>query len=1342
MTQATQLMSKAARSKPKAFSNMAQSVKSAGFALSLSALALGCTRQNTPNPEAKPVKPSQGQPPASGDEGGIISSGLLPKLNDHADYATLPGGQLIPVTYFQGIPYLSIESTLSDRSYQNLSSDAAARKLDRDAIMNQALSSDLKVMQQSINLLQVKIIPSVGYMSFMMPYASYSSLSALKGLNHTLLVSPVVVDAASHIAVKKLSKTLNQDLADAGVATFSDAFSGLKRIGIEGFEKAMQADLPGVAVDGSGVKVGVTDTGVTFNHPALTDANGKSRVSYMKDFTNEGTVYFAPGASFGVRKPKKEEIAQGEKPEQILMLNAQFLGQGSAAKLPFADDLKEVKDFKILLNADLRDILLKKDSGARFAVLSETGFANKEGNEFVDINGNGKIEDDILAIYLPSATAGETGSVYLALGGDNDFRNAVPLRNFNTTKDTVAAYQEKFGMHISAKTLINNETDKAPVEVIGAAVVGYDPGNHGSHVSGIIGARKIIANDADSTYARGVAPSAELMVNRVCANLGGCNALEALIDLSMAGAEIINMSLGGLSPFNDGYGVQETIINRLTLQQNTLFVISAGNSGPGRQTIGSPSVARLSLSVGASASKSLIQRQYQWPGSTKSAQDPSKIDEDFMLFFSSRGPTAAAGYKPNIAAPGTELSSVQLNSAPGTRSGLDVYWGTSMAAPTAAGAAALLLDAAKKFNAKNPNDLLPVDALSLRSALMEGAQAFDVNKLNLKTGVSSKGKYTWIDQGAGLISLPGAWAKLKEMSKARAQASVVQVIVDKDGQKTSKPVALDYEVRVLRKMPNGLDYTGATAAATPAYLGLGRVSLVPKFGRGLWIDPTSKESLYEVQVARKLPLNLLQGADAGDLARLLNSTAETFELETEIYGSDSKWLKAGAIQTLDCNKSDLSDQLTIIGQGPTDSVNPDGTGTSVGLKASNLYVCVNTAALKALAPGDHGAIIKAFRKTKTGREAAAAFEVPVYLTKPHHTLEGSQKYQISGVANSFDVQRNYVVVPDGTTVVNVSLEVPELKADGSGCAGVELMAYEALNTAQPKELAPRPKAVASSCALTGAPGGNRKIGYSRFNPNPGVWDLHVFGRYQFEKSPYTLSVEYAKIASGVLKISGLPTALNGKFNFDVLETTFAIEPSAEKSAFSLDALVQTVRTTIKQKESLAVANADGVVFRSYDDTVNSVGFNTFGATGSDIDLEVQECEAAAADKCKPLVTSGTATDVETVVFVPKAGKFYRALVIGFEVSNGKDTEFTIQEQLNLKYADSGTLVISKDATQTQKFEVQHSFDLASGKLLQDERFKSGKFAAKGELIVRTQTGSEIVEIPVNVSAKDDASTVR
>ena len=298
------------------------------------------------------------------------------------------------------------------------------------------------------------------------------------------------------------------------------------------------------------------------------------------------------------------------------------------------------------------------------------------------------------------------------------------------------------------------------------------------------------------------------MVNRVCANNGGCDATEAIIDLAMNGAEVVNMSLGGLTAMNDGYGVQETVINRLTSLKNTLFVISAGNSGPGHQTVGSPSTARFSLSVAATGSRKLLERQHQWPAHGK-PRSAIGDDHDFLMFFSSRGPTAAGGFKPNISAPGTELSAIQLNASDGARSGLDTYWGTSMAAPTATGAVALLLDAGKRFNALHPDQVLPLDAMTLHKVISESAVPFDATTYETKTKVKTLGQYTWIDQGNGMINLPNAWAALKA---ARDTKIPSPVYYEDNGKKVD--VDLDYQVRVLRNSPDGQDYSGTVEAPT------------------------------------------------------------------------------------------------------------------------------------------------------------------------------------------------------------------------------------------------------------------------------------------------------------------------------------------------------------------------------------------------------------------------------------------------------------------------------------------------------------------------------------------------
>ena len=410
---------------------------------------------------------------------------------------------------------------------------------------------------------------------------------------------------------------------------------------------------------------------------------------------------------------------------------------------------------------------------------------------------------------------------------------------------------------------------------------------------GIIAGRTTITNDSDATLARGPAPAAQLMVNRVCANNGGCISTEAVIDLALNGADVINMSLGGLSPFNDGYNVEEIIIDRLTEQHDVLFVISAGNSGPGINTVGSPSTARHALSVGATASRSLIERQYQWPAKGK----PGRLadlapdhDDDFLLFFSSRGPSAAGGFKPNITAPGTELSAVQLNAASGNRSGLDVYWGTSMAAPSASGAIALLIDAARKYNAANPASALPTDALTLRKVLIASAKPFDVSRFDPTTGETTRGQFTWIDQGTGMVNLPRAWAALKAERDSRLPSAVYAV---DDG--TRKDIALDYQIRVLRTNPNGIKYDG-TIALPPDMLKL----TGPRFGRGVWLDAKDTDSLVKVQIARRLPYSATLRDDAGDLKRLLVTTKDEFAIKTVIFGSDKNWVKAGTLNQLDC----------------------------------------------------------------------------------------------------------------------------------------------------------------------------------------------------------------------------------------------------------------------------------------------------------------------------------------------------------------------------------------------------------------------------------------------------------
>ena len=224
----------------------------------------------------------------------------------------------------------------------------------------------------------------------------------------------------------------------------------------------------------------------------------------------------------------------------------------------------------------------------------------------------------------PGAPASQ-GALYFDPSGTADFRNSPKLGDWTTTRASMPVLAETVGFHIQDDILPKADgSDTMPV--LSASIVGFDPGNHGSHVAGIAAGSKTIQNDSALTLARGVAPEARILLDRVCSNTAGCNFVEAMADIALNGhAEVINMSLGGLSPFNDGYGVAETIVNRLTTLTNTLFVLAAGNSGPGHQTVGTPSTARLSLSVGATATQGMLQRQYQWPGANQATDGPTAL---------------------------------------------------------------------------------------------------------------------------------------------------------------------------------------------------------------------------------------------------------------------------------------------------------------------------------------------------------------------------------------------------------------------------------------------------------------------------------------------------------------------------------------------------------------------------------------------------------------------------------------------------------------------------------------------------------------------------------------------
>lgn len=217
-----------------------------------------------------------------------------------------------------------------------------------------------------------------------------------------------------------------------------------------------------------------------------------------------------------------------------------------------------------------------------------------------------------------------------------------------------------------------------------------DGHGHGTHVAATIAG----SGDASAGLRPGVAPGASILVGKVCNDGGSCpnDAIIAGMEwAAQSGAQVVNMSLGG-GP-TDGTDILSQAVNALSLEHGTLFVIAAGNSGPGASTVAAPSVADEALSVAA----------------------VDKSDE--MADFSSRGPRVGDGaLKPEIAAPGVGIIAARAaGTAMGTPVG-DHYTtasGTSMATPHVAGAAAIVAQQHPDLSGRQIKALLMNTALDL-----------------------------------------------------------------------------------------------------------------------------------------------------------------------------------------------------------------------------------------------------------------------------------------------------------------------------------------------------------------------------------------------------------------------------------------------------------------------------------------------------------------------------------------------------------------------------------------------------------------------------------------------------
>lgn len=234
-----------------------------------------------------------------------------------------------------------------------------------------------------------------------------------------------------------------------------------------------------------------------------------------------------------------------------------------------------------------------------------------------------------------------------------------------------------------------NHVDLGSGKVIGwkdfvnpAITVPYDDNGHGTHVASIAaGLGKAIWD-----Y-RGVAYGSALVGVKVL-NAAGSGTFSQLIagiawcilNKDTYGIKVINMSLGG------GSSLIVRAAVAVAVAAGIVVVCAAGNSGPALGTIGSPGDSVAAITVGNMAD--VGQGGY------------------FLVDSSSRGPTTSGNIKPDLVAPGFNITAAKA----GTTNQYATLTGTSMSSPFVAGVVALMLDANNNLTPTQVKELLTTTA--------------------------------------------------------------------------------------------------------------------------------------------------------------------------------------------------------------------------------------------------------------------------------------------------------------------------------------------------------------------------------------------------------------------------------------------------------------------------------------------------------------------------------------------------------------------------------------------------------------------------------------------------------
>ena len=232
------------------------------------------------------------------------------------------------------------------------------------------------------------------------------------------------------------------------------------------------------------------------------------------------------------------------------------------------------------------------------------------------------------------------------------------------------------------------------VDMVNNRLSPYDDNGHGTHVAGIAAGN---GYHSGHRYC-GIAPESSIVAIKSLNADGTGNSIDVLNSLQWLidnrkkyNIRIANLSIGSDSTKHDDPLVKAV---EAVWDSGIVITIAAGNNGPANSSITSPGTSKKVITVGSSDDNSDV-----------------TISGNRLVNFSGRGPTEECVIKPDIVAPGANITSVCSGEISDKK--YISLSGTSMSTPIVAGAISLLLEKEPRLCPDDVKYLLKLCATNL-----------------------------------------------------------------------------------------------------------------------------------------------------------------------------------------------------------------------------------------------------------------------------------------------------------------------------------------------------------------------------------------------------------------------------------------------------------------------------------------------------------------------------------------------------------------------------------------------------------------------------------------------------